>query len=170
MVESVALADLVETCWQTVETDGATLVVDADRRIRADRSRLRQLLGNLIGNSVEHSSTGSRAPPDDVVEGTSASDQRPPGADDAVERRGEGVTVTFGETGDGFYVADDGPGIPEDERERVFEPGYSTAAGGTGFGLSIVEQIVEQHGWDIRVVESDAGGARFEITGVEFVE
>jgi signal transduction histidine kinase len=71
---------------------------------------------------------------------------------------------------DGFYVADDGRGIPEEERERVFEPGYSTAADGTGFGLSIVEQIIEQHGCEIRVAESDAGGARFEITGVEFVD
>ncbi|MFT4882376.1 MAG: signal transduction histidine kinase, partial [Salinirussus sp.] len=66
--------------------------------------------------------------------------------------------------------ADDGVGIPEGEREEVFEPGYSTAANGTGFGLRIVEQITDAHGWDIRVTDSNGDGARFEITGVDMVE
>ena len=68
---------------------------------------------------------------------------------------------------DGFYVEDDGPGIPEGERERVFEDGYSTVEGGTGFGLNIVREIARAHGWEVRVTESAAGGARFEISGVE---
>jgi signal transduction histidine kinase len=49
----------------------------------------------------------------------------------------------------------------------VFESGYSTAANGTGFGLSIVSEIADAHEWDVAVTESEAGGARFEITGVE---
>ncbi|MFB6084007.1 MAG: PAS domain S-box protein [Halorientalis sp.] len=86
----------------------------------------------------------------------------------AVEHGGEGVTVTVGDCEGGFYVADDGPGIPADRRDDVFESGFSTAENGTGFGLSIVEEIAEAHGWSVSVTESDAGGARFEITGVEF--
>jgi signal transduction histidine kinase len=64
---------------------------------------------------------------------------------------------------DGFYVADDGPGIPEDERESVFEGGYSTSDDGTGLGLAIVRSIAEAHDWTVTVTESEAGGARFEI-------
>ncbi|PSP98487.1 hypothetical protein BRC94_08600 [Halobacteriales archaeon QS_5_70_17] len=56
------------------------------------------------------------------------------------------------------------------ERERVFEAGYSATQDGTGFGLSVVERICEAHGWDVRATESAAGGARFEITRVEFLE
>jgi signal transduction histidine kinase len=86
----------------------------------------------------------------------------------AVEHGGENVTVTVGELEDGFFIEDDGPGIPEAERENVFEAGYSTTEDGTGFGLSIVKRIVEAHGWEIRATEGSEGGARFEITGVEF--
>ncbi|MBV0902687.1 hybrid sensor histidine kinase/response regulator [Haloarcula salina] len=79
---------------------------------------------------------------------------------------GDEVTVRVGPLSDGFYVADDGPGIPASEREKVFETGYSTAEDGTGFGLAIVEQIVDAHGWSIRVAASEESGARFEVTGV----
>ena len=73
------------------------------------------------------------------------------------------VTVTVGETADGFYVADDGPGIPADEREQIFESGYSTGDG-TGLGLMIVLRIATVHGWDVSVSESGGGGARFDFT------
>ncbi len=85
----------------------------------------------------------------------------------AIEHGGESVTVTVGELDDGFYVEDDGSGIPSDQRESVFDTGYSTADDGTGFGLSIVKQVVEAHGWDIGVTEGADGGARFEITGIK---
>ncbi|MFB6169375.1 MAG: sensor histidine kinase, partial [Haloferacaceae archaeon] len=88
----------------------------------------------------------------------------------AVEHGGDDVTVAVGTIDDGFYVADTGPGIPESDREDVFEAGYSTNDGGTGFGLRIVEQIVDAHGWEVAVTESDQGGARFEVTGVEFAD
>jgi signal transduction histidine kinase len=74
--------------------------------------------------------------------------------------------VTVGDLDGGFYVEDDGPGVPEDDRESVFTAGYSTADDGTGFGLSIVKQVTDAHGWSIALTESGAGGARFEITGV----
>jgi PAS domain S-box-containing protein len=86
----------------------------------------------------------------------------------AIEHGGEDVTVTVGVKDDGFYVEDDGPGIPEDRRDDVFAAGYSTGETGTGFGLRIVKQVVEAHDWEIRVVAGTDGGARFEITGVEF--
>lgn len=86
----------------------------------------------------------------------------------AIEHGGEGVTVTVGELDGGFFIEDDGPGIPPDDRETIFEAGYSTRADGTGFGLSIVQRIVEAHNWEIHVTDSDEGGARFEITGVDF--
>lgn len=84
----------------------------------------------------------------------------------AVEHGGEDVTVTVGELDDGFYVEDDGPGIPAADREQIFEAGYSTSTEGTGFGLSIVKEIVEAHDWDIRLRDGTDGGARFEITGI----
>ena len=83
----------------------------------------------------------------------------------AVEHGGDEVTVSVGETSNGFHVSDTGPGVPETEREAIFEAGYSTEADGTGFGLRIVEQIAETHGWDVAVAESKQGGARFEFTG-----
>lgn len=87
----------------------------------------------------------------------------------AVEHGGESVTVIVGTLDDGFYIEDDGSGISEDGRDKVFDAGYSTDNDGTGFGLSIVQRIVDAHGWDIRVTDGSSGGARFEITGVEFV-
>jgi len=148
--ETVALATAVRDCWEVVDTGDATLVVDTDRRIQADMTRLKQLLENLIRNAVEHSSTSTRA-----LSG------------DAVENGSSGVTITVSDVLGGFAVSDDGPGIPEADRETVFESGYSTAGDGTGFGLSIVSQIATAHGWTVTLAESDSGGARFEFTGVD---
>jgi len=86
----------------------------------------------------------------------------------AIEHGGPDVTVRIGNLDEGFYVEDDGPGISEGERAEVFEPGYSTAKDGTGVGLNIVREIVKAHGWEIRATDGSEGGARFEITGVEF--
>jgi PAS domain S-box-containing protein len=86
----------------------------------------------------------------------------------AVEHGSEEVTIRIDDLPDGFYVADDGPGIPPEHRDHVFETGYSTDSDGTGFGLSIVKEIVDDHGWEITITESADDGARFEITGVTF--
>ncbi|MDS0220167.1 GAF domain-containing protein [Haloarcula sp. S1AR25-5A] len=149
-IEPVALATMVQECWQTVEADRATLAVEIDRQVRADPAKLRRLLANLLRNSVEHGS------------GRSESDD---------EQSGENTTVSVGPVEDadrhGFYVADDGPGVPPDDRERVFEEGYSTGEDGTGFGLKIVRRIADAHGWTVTVTESETGGARFEVTGLE---
>lgn len=134
----VELSTVVADCWKTVPTEMATLTIKADKPIRADETRIKQLLENIIRNSIEH------------------------GGDD--------VTVTIGDLDDGFYIEDDGPGIPEADRERIFEDGYSSSQDGTGLGLSIVAEIVDAHGWTIDVMGATNGGARFEITGVEMVD
>jgi len=87
----------------------------------------------------------------------------------AVEHGGDDVTITVGALDGGFYLEDDGPGILKKERDNVFEAGYSTSGGGTGFGLRIVEQVADAHGWEIRVTEGSDGGARFEVTDIEFL-
>ncbi|WP_158854976.1 PAS domain S-box protein [Halorhabdus sp. CUG00001] len=88
----------------------------------------------------------------------------------ALEHAGANVTVTVGRFRDGWYIEDDGPGVPAPDRERIFEAGYSTATEGSGFGLASVRQLVVAHGWDITVAEGENGGARFEITDVAVVE
>ena len=79
--------------------------------------------------------------------------------------RSSALTVRVGALSDaeGFYVADDGEGIPAGERERVFEAGYSTTEEGTGLGLGIVDRIARAHGWEADVASSASGGARFEF-------
>ena len=86
----------------------------------------------------------------------------------AVQHAGEDVRITVGGHEDGFYVEDDGEGIPPDERDRVFQAGFTTGESGTGFGLAIVRQIAEGHGWAVRATEGSAGGARFEFSDVAF--
>jgi signal transduction histidine kinase len=86
----------------------------------------------------------------------------------AVEHGGDDVTVVVGETADGFYVADDGSGIPADDRDSLFEAGFSTKPDGTGLGLSIVNELVQNHGWTIDIVDGRDGGTRVEIGNVTF--
>jgi signal transduction histidine kinase len=145
--ERVDLKTTAERSWEMVDAAGAALIVEDTAEIEADPDRLRQLFENLFRNAVEHGSTGRRAEPGD-----------------SVERGDVDLTVKVGtlERG-GFYVEDDGPGIPEEIREEVFGSGFSTGEDGTGFGLAIVEEIVEAHGWTVRATEGREGGARFEV-------
>ncbi len=83
----------------------------------------------------------------------------------AIEHGGDDVTVTIGSFDRGFFVGDDGPGISDEDHEKVFESGYSTADDGTGFGLDIVQTIADAHGWTVSAVSSESGGTRFEFTG-----
>lgn len=100
---------------------------------------LRRLIRNLVENAAKHG-----APPVEVV----------------LARQGTHVTIR---------VLDRGPGIPEAERERVFEPfyrpaGWAESAGSWGLGLSIVRQIVERHGGSIACEARADGGACFQVT------
>lgn len=134
--ERVAVAELATECWELTGSDTATLTVAESFAVEADPRSLRHVFENLFANSVTHA--------------------------------GRDVTVTVGPTADGtgFYVADDGPGIPPEKRERVFDPG-TTAGDGDGIGLVVVETVASAHDWDVCVTESADGGARFEFTGVE---
>lgn len=134
-LEPLDLAAIVEGCWRRVQTGDAELINETDITVQADKTRLQQLLTNLIQNAIEHG--------------------------------GNAVTVRVGNLDDGFYVEDDGLGIPADPEGEVLEPGYSSSQDGTGFGLSIVRDVAHAHGWEISVNESDQGGARFEFIGVE---
>ncbi len=133
--EAVSLEEIATQCWEMVEQYDGTVVVDSDMTLHADPGRLKRVLENLFRNALEHG--------------------------------GSSVTIRVGslESGAGFYVEDDGRGIPVDEREDVFGSGYTTNQDGTGFGLAIVNEIVEAHDWTIVVTDAQhaEGGARFEI-------
>jgi len=83
----------------------------------------------------------------------------------AIEHGGRDVTVRVGSLLDGFYVEDDGPGIPEGERDQVFGTSYSTRDEGTGLWLSVVETVVDAHGWSVTLAVGPDGDARFEFNG-----
>ena len=142
--DPVALADAVRDAWEHAESSDCEceLLVPEGMTVEADRDRLLHVFENLFRNAAEHNTT-----PLTVRVGS--------------------LDTANDDSGQGFFIEDDGSGIPEDDRETVFEHGYSTSNDGTGFGLSIVEDIVEAHGWEVRVTESPEGGARYEITGVE---
>ncbi|MDY7083146.1 MAG: HAMP domain-containing sensor histidine kinase, partial [Halobacteria archaeon] len=133
--DELRLVEVAQDAWENVDTGDAELQIDVDSEtfIEGDKNRLLNVFENLFRNSVEHNDN------DDTV------------------------TVRVGEDEGGFYVEDDGEGIPEDERDEVLEHGYTTSEDGTGLGLSIVRDVVQAHGWEIDVKEGDEGGARFEI-------
>ena len=141
----VNLSTVAAAAWETVSTEPARLRVDDDVIVEADSAALRRLLENLFRNAVEHGTTQD-------------------GRDGA-----EPLSVSVGALDGGFYVEDDGVGVPEDERETVFQSGVSSA-GGTGFGLTIVEEIAAAHDWRVTLTESDAGGARFEFRHLRAVD
>jgi signal transduction histidine kinase len=79
------------------------------------------------------------------------------------------ITASAGDTWT-MEVADEGPGIPTEERERIFAPYYRMkrdaggAVGGTGIGLAVVRRLVDQHGGHVQVAAANAGaGARFVV-------
>jgi signal transduction histidine kinase len=134
--EAADLGTLARQSWQVVSGEGADLTVAESCTVEADPTRVEHVFENLYRNAVEHG--------------------------------GEEVQVRVGVLSEqaGFYVADDGPGIPENKREKVFERGYTSEDEGTGLGLTIVRSIAEAHGWSVAAVQSNDSGARFEFTGV----
>jgi PAS domain S-box-containing protein len=131
--ETLDLADAAETAWNHVETAQATLDTTDVTGVEVEGDQDR--LEELLENLYRN----------------------------AIEHGGTDVMVRIRPTATGFAVSDDGPGVPEDEREEVFEAGVTKSEDGTGFGLPIVKRIAEAHGWDVTLTESWAGGARFEF-------
>jgi PAS domain S-box-containing protein len=145
--EQVVLADVVSESWATVRTDGVDIELEVPDAvtIEADETLFKHVFENLVRNAVDHND-----PPLTIRVGML-----------------EDLDATDRTTAAGFFIADDGDGIPKDDRNDIFEHGYTTDDEGTGFGLSIVADIVDAHGWDIDVTEGEDGGARFEITDAE---
>jgi PAS domain S-box-containing protein len=132
--EEIDLEAVATEAWGHVDTEEATLTVaDGVSTATGDAGRLIQLFENLFRNAVEHGGT-------DVT-----------------------VTVDRLDEGDGFYVEDDGGGIPRERRDDAFKHGVTSSEGGTGFGLSIVTDIAKAHGWTVSVTDGSDGGARFEF-------
>jgi two-component system NtrC family sensor kinase len=146
-MESVDLAAVVRQsvsiCEHLVERGGIALGVDVDPElppIRAVAGQLEQVLINLITNAVHAVENGGKV----IVHATAMP---------------EANSVQL-------EVCDTGPGVPENDRERIFEAFYTTKPDGkgTGLGLPIVRNIVEQHGGEISVGRSSAlGGAAFRV-------
>ncbi|WP_336001571.1 ATP-binding protein [Halorientalis halophila] len=130
----VALSAVAADAWDVVDSKDATLSLDADGEIVANRSRLQTIFENLFRNAIDHV-----------------------GPDVALR-------VTLDE--DSFAVEDDGPGIPPEERDQVFEFGHTTSEDGSGLGLSIVKTMAEGHGWDVSIDFSYENGTRILFTGV----
>jgi two-component system nitrogen regulation sensor histidine kinase NtrY len=105
--------------------------------VRLDAEQIRRVIINLVDNAIE-----------------------------AMERRGGIVVETQVDRANSVarvVVADDGPGIPPAERDKLFLPYYSTKRRGSGLGLAIVRRIVAEHGGSIEVADNTPRGTRFTI-------
>jgi len=142
---TVQVDAVARDAWETVDTKDMSLSLYGNAEIDAERDRVQQLFENLFRNAAEHAGEDANVTvaPIDRMHTTTRTSQKTPS---------------------GFYVSDDGPGIPDDKKAEVFESGVTTVSDGTGFGLAIVAQIAEAHRWDYEALDSHRGGARFEFT------
>jgi two-component system sensor histidine kinase HydH len=134
------LSELARETAGLLEADrglaGLTIETRGDPgELRGDPRQLRTVILNLLRNAAEATGGKGRV----VVQ---------------VRDRAEEVELC---------VEDDGPGVPEDQRERIFEPFSTTRARGTGLGLAIVRRTVEAHGGEVSVAAGPGGGARFRV-------
>jgi signal transduction histidine kinase len=111
------------------------------RSILIDPEQLKEVLVNLLSNAME------------AMDG--------PGRITVTEN--EGFIDPLGRVAV-LSVSDSGPGVPEPERERVFEPFHTTKEEGTGLGLPIAKRIVTEHGGTLTLTQAKGGGAKFTIT------
>lgn len=115
------------------------LLLQAPGRLPAhiDGSLIRRSVENLLLNAIEFASL---EPPGQVTV--------------AMLSRGKNLLI---------IVDDDGPGVPPEARQRIFQPYHSTKSGGTGLGLALVQRVVTAHGGTVRCEKSPLGGARFVV-------
>ena len=165
-VESPVECDLeriARDAWSVVDTGPLTLVVESNGSFRGDPRRLVQAFENLFRNAVEHGVTAAG----DETEATRVTVGMLSEADTASSS--EADTASSSEAGVdrsvGFYIEDDGPGLPAHRRGAALEFGVGTGSG-SGYGLAIVRTIVEAHGGTLSVTATEHGGARFEIRGL----
>lgn len=124
--------DLVLLVSSRADASSVRVVAEPARTtLRARREPLAQALLNLLLNAIAHSPAGGE------VRLTAA-------------RRGEAVELS---------VSDAGPGVPEGERERVWEP-FHSGSGGTGLGLAVVRRLARENGWEARLENAPGGGTR----------
>jgi signal transduction histidine kinase len=129
-------------------------------------TRLADLARDVWAVVARESATLHAELPDETVVNAAQSALRPILENlftNAVDHGGSAPTVWLGALDDGFYVEDDGPGIPADERDRVFEEGFTTSEDGTGTGLAIVSDAVERLKWDIGIEAGRTGGAKIVL-------
>lgn len=132
------LEEIQDDLHSALSESGARIDVTASADIEGDRTMLRVLVENLVANAVKFANAAGGRPHVDVH----------------VERSASGIRL---------IVDDDGPGIPEDDRERVFglmERGRNALAPGLGIGLATCRRIAEAHGGQIGISDSPLGGAR----------
>lgn len=153
--------DVDALCEGLSEAEEVTYSPPADRsgrHLRGDPRALVRVLDNLINNALQHGG-GT------VELGWSR-------CDGVVEPRGEAVVEgPRARTGPWveFRVADRGPGIPVDERDKIFQPFYrlessrNRRTGGSGLGLAIVKQLCQSHGWWLTVTDRRGGGSVFRV-------
>ena len=148
--ERFALADVTKEAWRTTDTGNCTFETSIPDTVElvADRDRVLHVFENIYRNAADHNETAVTVRVGLLDRHESATDKN---------------------QWLGFFIEDTGHGIPADQQANVFEEGYTTSSIGTGYGLSIVRDIVEAHGGEIRVTNEPEGGARFEITGFEIV-
>lgn len=138
--QQVDLGRIVQEAWAQLGLPNRIMLQEAYKpdpfTVTADQEQLRQVLGNLIRNSVQ-----------------------------AMEGEPGRITVGASRTEDydTITVEDDGEGVPAEHRERLFEPLFSTKAKGTGLGLTICRQIIEAHAGTIDLVPAQGSGAAFQI-------
>lgn len=115
-----SLSDIARRAWEAVPSEEASFTIEEDLgQVAVDESRLRQAFENLFRNAVGHGGSDTQ------------------------------IRVGVLADGGGFFVSDDGAGIPPDQRDRVFDHGYTTSDSGTGLGLAIVKRIFEAHRWQV---------------------
>jgi signal transduction histidine kinase len=121
--------------------DGTSLVVTGTfASVNGDEVLLRQVFGNLVRNAVE-ACVGKGVTPAVTVVGT----------------------VEPGQHVCRVAVEDNGPGVPQNARERIFQPFFTTRPGGTGLGLAIVQKIVVMHNGRVSVRDAASGGAHMQV-------
>jgi PAS domain S-box-containing protein len=107
--------------------------------LEIEAARMEQAVENLLANAIQHAPAGS------------------------VVRVGACLDAAAGEPRARCMVEDEGPGVPAEDRDRLFEPFFSRRKGGTGLGLPIVQRVAEAHGGTVCVENRPEGGARFTL-------